>query len=87
MLADRKMNEPLDHLFQEAELEEHFDRSSGPGGQNVNKVSTKVTLRDTLRAHYKQCRTKSGVTSMVTNPSTIFQWTTLSSSCALVSAS
>ena len=29
----------------EAELEEVFERSSGPGGQNVNKVSTKVTLR------------------------------------------
>lgn len=29
----------------EAELEETFSRSSGPGGQNVNKVSTKVTLR------------------------------------------
>ncbi len=29
----------------EAELEEKFARSSGPGGQNVNKVSTKVTLR------------------------------------------
>lgn len=29
----------------EAELEEIFERSSGPGGQNVNKVSTKVTLR------------------------------------------
>jgi peptide chain release factor len=29
----------------EAELEETFDRSSGPGGQNVNKTSTKVTLR------------------------------------------
>ena len=29
----------------EAELEEIFERSSGPGGQNVNKTSTKVTLR------------------------------------------
>lgn len=29
----------------EAELEETFDRSSGPGGQHVNKTSTKVTLR------------------------------------------
>src|ERR1051325_10343964 len=28
-----------------AELEEIFERSSGPGGQNVNKTSTKVTLR------------------------------------------
>src|SRR5438270_628459 len=29
----------------EAELEESFSRSGGPGGQNVNKVSTRVTLR------------------------------------------
>lgn len=29
----------------ETDLEERFDRSSGPGGQNVNKVATKVTLR------------------------------------------
>jgi protein subunit release factor B len=29
----------------EAELEESFSRSSGPGGQNVNKVSTRVILR------------------------------------------
>jgi len=35
---------PIDHL-NEAELEESFSHSSGPGGQNVNKVSTRVTLR------------------------------------------
>ena len=34
----------ISHL-NEAELEEIFSRSSGPGGQNVNKVSTRVTLR------------------------------------------
>ena len=29
----------------EAELQENFIRSSGPGGQNVNKVATAVQLR------------------------------------------
>src|ERR1700761_4831603 len=29
----------------ESELEEQFIRSSGPGGQNVNKVSSAVQLR------------------------------------------
>ena len=33
----------------EHEIEKRFGTSSGPGGQNVNKVATKVTLRFDLR--------------------------------------
>jgi ribosome-associated protein len=35
--------------IEEAEFEESFVRSSGPGGQNVNKLSTAVQLRFDVR--------------------------------------
>jgi ribosome-associated protein len=34
-----------DLAIDESELDYEFARSSGPGGQNVNKVETKVTLK------------------------------------------
>jgi protein subunit release factor B len=34
-----------DAILRESDLEESFARSSGPGGQHVNKVSSAVTLR------------------------------------------
>jgi len=38
-----RINESI--ALDDSELEERFVRSSGPGGQNVNKVSTAVQLR------------------------------------------
>jgi ribosome-associated protein len=34
----------------ESEIEEHFIRASGPGGQNINKLSTAVELRFNVRS-------------------------------------
>ncbi|MEJ1240753.1 alternative ribosome rescue aminoacyl-tRNA hydrolase ArfB [Chryseolinea sp. T2] len=51
----RNMNESsktlrkLDAKFLNSELEFTASRSDGPGGQNVNKVSTKITLRFNVR--------------------------------------
>src|SRR5215212_4895435 len=45
-MPDSSLNARMQKLgVREADLEEKFTRSSGPGGQNVNKIASAVTVQ------------------------------------------
>jgi ribosome-associated protein len=56
-----------DIVLADREIEERFVRSSGPGGQNVNKVSTAVELRFDIAASSLPAGVKERLATLTAN--------------------
>ena len=71
MAADEKMIIAPEAILHPEDLSENFIRSSGPGGQNVNKVATAVQLRfDARNAPWLSERVRARVLALGGQPPT-----------------